>query len=58
MTESLFNKIAGLRPATLLKKETLVQVFVETFGRLFLSELSETSKIKLSAKLVNGLKLN
>ena len=25
MPESLFNKVAGLRPATLLKKETLAQ---------------------------------
>ena len=25
--ESLFDKLAGLRPATLLKKENLVQVF-------------------------------
>ena len=27
MQESLFFKVAGLRPATLLKKETLAQVF-------------------------------
>ena len=29
--ESLFNKAAGLRPATLLKKETLTQVFSSEF---------------------------
>ena len=27
MKEPLFNKVAGLRPATLLKKKTLAQVF-------------------------------
>ena len=27
MPESLFNKVAGLRPATSLKTETLAQVF-------------------------------
>ena len=32
MSESLFNKVAGLRPATLLKKETLAQVFSYEFA--------------------------
>ena len=36
MPESLFNKVAGLRPATLLKTETLAQVFS--------CEFCETSK--------------
>ena len=28
---SFFNKVAGLRPATLLKKETLPQVYIERY---------------------------
>ena len=36
---SFFNKVACLRPATLLKKEALTQVFCskcyETFGNIF-----------------------
>ena len=31
MPESLFEKVAGLRPATLLKKETLAQCFPVKF---------------------------
>ena len=33
--ESLFYKVAGLRPANLLKKETLVQVFSCEFCEIF-----------------------
>ena len=35
MPQSLFNKVAGLRPANLLKKETLVQVFSCEFCEIF-----------------------
>ena len=35
MCQSLFsNKVAGLRPATLLKKETLAQVFSSEFWEI------------------------
>ena len=36
MSESLFDKVAGLKPATLLKKETLTQVFSCEFFAKFL----------------------
>ena len=44
MPESLFNKVAGLRPANFIKKETLAQVlsceFCETFKNTFLQNTS------------------
>ena len=33
MPESLLNKVEGLRPTTLLKKETLAQVFPVNFAK-------------------------
>ena len=33
--ESLFNKVAGFRPATLLKKETPAQVFSYEYHKMF-----------------------
>ena len=36
LLESLFNKVAGLRPASLLKKTPAVQIFKNTFFKLYL----------------------
>ena len=40
MAKSLFNKVAGLRSTTLLKKETLAQVFSSDFCEIFLKKIS------------------
>ena len=36
----LFNEVAGLRPATLLKKETLAQIFSYEFCEIFKNTFS------------------
>ena len=37
MPESLFNKVTSLKPATLLRKETLAQVFSCEFCKIFIN---------------------
>ena len=39
MAKSLFNKVAGLRSTTLLKKTTLAQVFSCEFCEIFKSKI-------------------
>ena len=55
---SFFNKAAGLRPATLLKKETLAQVFSCKFCEIFNNTIFyRTSAVATSVCHVNGLSL-
>ena len=41
LLESLFNKVPGFRPATLLRKETLTQVFSCEFCKTFKNTILE-----------------
>ena len=58
-----FNKVAGLRPAALLKKESPAQVysceFCETFSKTYFVEHLRTaaSEIKFSVRRTLGLKI-
>ena len=53
-----FNKVSGLRPATLLKKETLTQVFSFEFCEIFQSTyLYRTSVVASSGCLIHFMTL-
>ena len=55
---SFFNKVASLRPATLLKKETLEHVFSCKFCEIFKNTIFyRTPEVATSVYHINGLSL-
>ena len=53
MSKSFFNKVAGLRPATLSKRDTdvgifprILQHFLEQFLRFFIEHLRATASVQ------------
>ena len=51
--ESLFNKVAGLRPATLFKKETLAQVFSCEFCEILKNTFFDRTSLVAASEFVS-----
>ena len=55
MPEFLFNKVAGLSPAILLKKKTLIQVFSDEFCWIFETPFLQNTSKKTATHAEKGL---